>query len=723
MAAPEKTRLKESRKRETPWKKWGPYLSERQWGTVREDYSENGNAWDYFTHDQARSRAYRWGEDGLAGISDDNQQLCFALALWNGKDPILKERLFGLTNSQGNHGEDVKECYFYLDSTPTHSYMKYLYKYPQRAFPYADLVVTSRNRKRNEFEYELLDTGVFDDDRYFDVFVEYAKASPEDVLIRITAHNRGPEAAELHLLPTLWFRNQWSWEETEVRPSLQKVGNAVKSFHPTLDTFWLSCDQDAPLLFTENETNTERIFDVPNHSPYVKDGINQCVVHGKTEAVNPEQKGTKVAAHHRLTVPSGKSRTIRLRLANVAPGESGAFGDFDEVFELRRKEADQFYDSIIPRSLSADQTNVMRQALAGMLWSKQFYHYDVDRWLDERGSDPFKPHQKKAPRNDQWHHMYNGDVISMPDKWEYPWYAAWDLAFHVTASLVARRRSDFRQGTTASSCVRRAATCIRTWSDAGVRMELRRRQSAGARLVGDLSPYRVELASPRRGSRQGPAQEHLPEAAAQLHLVGQPQGPLRQQRLRGGLPRPRQHRRLRPQRAAADRRLPGASRRHRLDVSVLREHDGDRRRARGDRSGIRRHGDQVHSALPVDRVASMPTQLGGDTGDCGTAVGRGGRLLLRRAPASERQVAAAQGSVDGRPLAVLRRHVVRRQGSSAIPHDRRTHEGVPAGPSGSGRRDSSAVQAGSRRPPAGVDSQTRPSFVACFPRCWTRTNS
>jgi hypothetical protein len=433
MAAPEKTRLKEARRRETPWKKWGPYLSERQWGTVREDYSEGGNAWDYFTHDQARSRAYRWGEDGLAGISDDNQQLCFALALWNGNDPILKERLFGLTNSESNHGEDVKEYYFYLDSTPTHSYMKYLYKYPQRAFPYADLVVTSRGRSRTEFEYELLDTGIFDDDRYFDVFVEYAKGSPEDILIQITAHNRGPEAAELHLLPTLWFRNQWSWHENEVRPSLQKVGNAVKTFHPTLDTLWLSCDLDVPLLFTENETNTQRIFGVPNRTPYVKDGINDFIVHGNTEGVNPEQKGTKVAAQYRLTVEPGKSRTIRLRLSNVAPGKPGPFDDFDDVMHLRHREADQYYAGVIPRTLNADQTNVMRQALAGMLWSKQFYHYDVDRWLDEHGSDPFKPNQKKAPRNDQWHHMYNGDIISMPDKWEYPWYAAWDLAFHVTA--------------------------------------------------------------------------------------------------------------------------------------------------------------------------------------------------------------------------------------------------------------------------------------------------
>ena len=429
----EQGRLDEARQQSRPWKKWGPYLSERQWGTVREDYSEGGNAWDYFSHDQARSRAYRWGEDGLAGISDDQQQLCFALALWNGKDPILKERLFGLTNSESNHGEDVKEYYFYLDSTPTHSYMKYLYKYPQAAFPYANLVDTSRGRSRQEFEYELLDTGVFDQNRYFDVFVEYAKESPDDILIQITVHNRGPEAAELHVLPTLWFRNEWSWHGTADRPSLQRVGNAVKAVHPILGERYLYCDGAATLLFTENETNTQRIFGVPNRSPYVKDSINSYIVHGQKDAVNPEHKGTKVAAHYCVTVQPGASQVVRLRLSDVAPGKQNPFSDFDDVLEIRHKEADEFYDTVIPRSLSADQANVMRQALAGMLWSKQFYHYDVDKWLEERGCDPFKANRKQAPRNDQWHHMYNGDVISMPDKWEYPWYAAWDLAFHVIA--------------------------------------------------------------------------------------------------------------------------------------------------------------------------------------------------------------------------------------------------------------------------------------------------
>jgi hypothetical protein len=430
---PEQQRLDETRAQKAPWKKWGPYLSERQWGTVREDYSEGGDAWNYFSHDQARSRAYRWGEDGLAGISDDQQRLCFALALWNGKDPILKERLFGLTNSESNHGEDVKEYYFYLDSTPTHSYMNYLYKYSQEAYPYANLVDTSKARSRTEFEYELLDTGVFDQNRYFDVFVEYAKESPEDILIQITIHNRGPEPAEVHVLPTMWFRNQWSWQGAPDRPILQRVGNAVKAVHPALGERFFYCDGDVPFLFTENETNMQRIFGVPNRSPYVKDGINNYIVHGQKDAVNPEQKGTKVSAHYRVTVKPGDSQVVRLRLTDGAPGKQDPFRDFDDILEIRHKEADQFYDTVIPRSLNADQANVMRQALAGMLWSKQFYHYDVDKWLEERGSDPFKESRKQAPRNDHWHHMYNGDIISMPDKWEYPWYAAWDLAFHVIA--------------------------------------------------------------------------------------------------------------------------------------------------------------------------------------------------------------------------------------------------------------------------------------------------
>jgi len=443
MKTTEQIRLEAARTKQAPWKKWGPYLSERQWGTVREDYSENGNAWDYFSHDQARSRAYHWGEDGLAGISDDKQRLCFALALWNGKDPILKERLFGLTNSEGNHGEDVKEYYFYLDSTPTHSYMKYLYKYPQAAFPYDNLVETNQGRSRQEFEYELINTGVFDADRYFDVFVEYAKESPEDILVQISVHNRGPEAAEIHLLPTLWFRNRWSWGRDNPRSVLESAdgkSTTLKATDADLGERYLYCDGPASLLFTENETNAKRLFNGENRTPFVKDGINNFIVHGQADAVNLAKTGTKAAAHYRLTVPPGKCESVCLRLTAVAPAAlektygkgNGSFGKhFDDVMQTRRQEADEFYAGVIPRSLSADAANVMRQALAGMLWSKQFFYYDVNRWLEERGSDPYLPSAKPAPRNAQWHHMYNADIISMPDKWEYPWYAAWDLAFHV----------------------------------------------------------------------------------------------------------------------------------------------------------------------------------------------------------------------------------------------------------------------------------------------------
>jgi len=442
--ATEQERLEEARVHGVTWKKWGPYLSERQWGTVREDYSDNGDAWNYFTHDQARSRAYRWGEDGLAGLSDDKQRLCFALALWNGRDPILKERLFGLTNSEGNHGEDVKEYYFYLDSTPTHSYMKYLYKYPQRAYPYADLVETNRQRSRDEFEYELLDTGVFEGDRYFDVFVEYAKAGPEDVLVQITAANRGPEAAELHLLPTLWFRNDWSsWiSKPAEKPLLKQVdgpagARAVAAAHAGLGEYYVYAEGDVPLLFTENETNNARLFpEHPNASPYVKDGIDNFVVHGDQSAVNPERRGTKVAAHYRVTVAAGQSATIRLRLTDRAPDKASPFGpEFADTLATRLREADEFYRSVTPPSASPDRANVMRQALAGMLWSKQYYYLDADRWLEEHHAHPLQRGSGHS-RNQEWFHMINDDIISMPDKWEYPWYAAWDLAFHTVALAV-----------------------------------------------------------------------------------------------------------------------------------------------------------------------------------------------------------------------------------------------------------------------------------------------
>jgi hypothetical protein len=370
----EQKRLNDARESDAPWKKWGPYLSERQWGTVREDYSHDGNAWDYFSHDQSRARAYRWGEDGIAGISDDKQQLCFAVALWNGRDPILKERLFGLTNSEGNHGEDVKEYYFYVDSTPTHSYMKYMYKYPQAEYPYLDLVQTNARRTREEFEYELLDTGVFDADRYFDVFVEYAKSDPEDMLIQITVHNRGPESAPLHVLPTLWFRNTWSWGESNVKPVLtQAQPGAVRASHAALGDFTLYCDGERELLFTDNESNASRLWGQPNASPYVKDAFHEYVIHGRTAAVNPSHTGTKAAAHYLLEVPAQGSRTVRLRLRPHASDEPDVFASFDTDLAGRLADADEFYDRIIPDTLTEDQRRVERQALAGMLWSKQYY--------------------------------------------------------------------------------------------------------------------------------------------------------------------------------------------------------------------------------------------------------------------------------------------------------------------------------------------------------------
>jgi len=434
----ERDRLEDARIKGIEWRKWGPYLAERQWGTVREDYSVNGDAWNFFTHDHARSRAYRWGEDGLGGISDDKQHLCFAVALWNGRDPILKERLFGLTNSEGNHGEDVKEYYFYLDSTPTHSYMKFLYKYPQAAFPYSDLVETNRRRSRGESEYELLDTRVFDQDRYFDVFVEYAKQGPEDILIRITAFNRGPEESELQVLPTVWFRNDWaSWVAFPAeRPTLEQIdgpagASTIAATHSSLGAYRLHCDGAVPLLFTENETNHPRIgLDYPNAGPYVKDGINDHVVHGRREAVNPDRRGTKAAAHYRLTIGAGQSATVQLRLVGPeAASPSAPFGTgFDDTVAVRIREADAFYATVTPPLVSPDAAHVMRQALAGMLWSKQYYYWDAHSWLKEHSAHPL--HAGRDFRNRAWFHMINDDIISMPDKWEYPWYAAWDLAFH-----------------------------------------------------------------------------------------------------------------------------------------------------------------------------------------------------------------------------------------------------------------------------------------------------
>jgi hypothetical protein len=443
MANAERQRLDEADQRGVGWRRWGPYLSERQWGTVREDTSVGGDAWSSFTHDQARSRAYRWGEDGLAGISDDRQLLCLALGLWNGRDPMLKERLFGLTNAEGNHGEDVKECYFYLDATPTSSYLKLLYKYPQASFPYEDLLAGNRARGKSDPEYELLDTGVFDDHRYFDVVVEYAKATPEDLLMQVTVHNRGSDGAELHVLPTLWFRHTWSWAGGTECPELRSLPDGpgltgVVAEHSELGRRWFCADGQVPVLVTGNETNNERVFGSPNDARYVKDGIDRAVVHGDGAALDPSGVGTKAAFHRVLYVPADGSATMRVRLTDVDPLPDGRarrpFDDFDAVLNTRRSEADEFWAEVLAGGLSDEERLVARQALAGMLWSKQYYGLDVERWLLEHGADPLAADPRL--RNHDWRHLVAEDIISMPDKWEYPWFAAWDLAFHTVALAV-----------------------------------------------------------------------------------------------------------------------------------------------------------------------------------------------------------------------------------------------------------------------------------------------
>jgi len=455
-------RLEEARLRKKHWKRWGPYLAERQWGTVREDYSKNGSAWKSFPFEHTHARAYRWGEDGIGGLCDRHQMICFALALWNGRDPILKERLFGLTGNQGNHGEDVKEYYFYLDSTPTHSYMRMLYKYPQAEFPYVQLLEVNRRRERSSPEFELLDTGIFEGNRYFDVFVEYAKCDVEDILIKITAINRGPDLAVLHLLPTLWFRNTWSWGKDLRRPIVRKAPDTPGAVCAELQHWeygkrWMLCAGQPELLFTENETNYARIFNYRSRTPYVKDAFHEWLIHGNKAAVNPERAGTKMAAHYPLQLGPGEAATLKFRLTDIdplggmdanspmvgtitspahqeraagVPGTNDFAKCFDALFVQRQKEADEFYSSRLPKELSSDAHQVMRQAYAGMLWSKQFYHYDVHTWIEGDPAGPAPPEERSQGRNKEWTHLYNDDVISMPDKWEYPWYAAWDLAFH-----------------------------------------------------------------------------------------------------------------------------------------------------------------------------------------------------------------------------------------------------------------------------------------------------
>ncbi len=439
----EERRLEESRARTVHWKRWGPYIAERAWGTVREDYSANGDAWNYFPHDHARSRAYRWNEDGIAGLCDRHQIVCFALALWNGQDAILKERMFGVSGPEGNHGEDVKEYYYYLDNTPTHSYMKFLYKYPQRAFPYDWLVRESRRRTRDDPEFELLDTGAFDADRYFDVIVEYAKVDPEDIQIRITALNRGPDAAPLHILPTIWYRNTWQWSPVRGRrPVLSMSDDAANTVHVDSGHYgsrWLYADGTPEWLFTDNETNASRIYGTRRAAGWFKDGINDCVVDGRTDAVNPDRRGTKASPHYAVMVKPGESAVIKLRFSDKAPQivSSGMFGaGFDDVFERRITEADEYHASLATSDLSPDAKRVMRQALAGLLWSKQFYHYVVEQWLDGDPGQPPPPAERLSGRNNDWRTLFNSDVLLMPDTWEYPWYASWDLAFHAVAIAI-----------------------------------------------------------------------------------------------------------------------------------------------------------------------------------------------------------------------------------------------------------------------------------------------
>jgi len=443
-------RLQEHSKRQANWKHWGPYLSERAWGTVREDFSIEGKPWESFPHDHARSRAYRWNEDGLGGISDRNQYFCFAWSLWNEKDPILKERMFGLSGTEGNHGEDVKEYYFYLDSSPTHSYMKMLYKYPQREFPYADLTNENKRRNYSQYEYELLDTGIFNDDRYFDIFIEYAKASEDDILIKMTAINRGPETSPLHVLPTLWFRNTWSWgypdgpmKDTPAKPTIKRKAatkeySTVEGHHPSGGTYQLYAEGAPDLWFTENETNNQRLFGKPNNTPYVKDAFDRLLIHNDQNAVNPEKVGTKFSAHYADRIESGGSRVYRLRLSKHPNHDP--FVDFDGIFEDRLSEINEYYLALQPEGVTEEEKLIQRQAFAGMLWSKQLYNYDVEHWLKHDGKKPLDRH-RTVLRNETWDHLVNFDVISMPDKWEYPWYASWDLAFHTIT--LAMLDSDF----------------------------------------------------------------------------------------------------------------------------------------------------------------------------------------------------------------------------------------------------------------------------------------
>ena len=516
------------------WKRWGPYLAERAWGTVREDYSPYGTAWEFFPHDHARSRTYRWNEDGLAGWCDDRQTLCLSLAFWNGRDPILKERIFGLTGNEGNHSEDAKEYWWFVDSTPTHSYMRWRYHYPQREFPYADLVAENRRRTKLDPEYELLDTGAFDDDRYWWIEAEFAKATPDDVYVKVTVGNAGPEPATIDVLPTLWFRNTWAWGIDPRKPTLSTQAGFVFAEHHELGRYVLELEGDPELLFCDNETNTTRLWGVPGPA-YPKDGINDHVVHGAA-TVNPDRVGTKMAARYRLTVAPGETAQVRFTLG---PGTSREEETADEILDERRAEADAFYERLTPDGATEDEARVLRQAFAGMLWSKQFFHYDVDRWLDGDPSMPAPPPERLNGRNKDWRHLDSLDVLSMPDTWEYPWFAVVGPRIPLRRARAGRRR--LREAT-ALAAVAASGTCTRTASCPAYEW-----------AFGDVNPpvhawaafqvFRIDGATRLRVPRARP-----PQAAHQLHVVGEPQGRSRQQRLRGRLPRARQHRPDRPRR-------------------------------------------------------------------------------------------------------------------------------------------------------------------------------
>ena len=553
------------------WKWWGPYLAARQWGTVREDYSPDGDAWESFPYEHSRSRAYRWGEDGLGGICDRWQHLCFALTLWNGRDRTLKERLFGLTNTQGNHGEDVKEHWWALDSTPTHSYMRLLYKYPQAEFPYDRLVDENRRRDRTDPEFEVLDTGVFDDDRYFDVTLTYAKADPDDICIVVDCANRGPDPAPLHVLPTLWFRNTWAWGRDDRRPRLSAgpAPGVVVADHSALGRFWLAAEGEPELVFCENESNHQRLWGTPNRTPYPKDGINDHLVDGAS-TVNPAAIGTKAAAWYRLVVGAGETATLRLRLCRTEPSDDTFGPGFDEVVATRKAEADDFFAALAPAHLGAEARHVQRRAIAGLLWAKKHYRYDVREWLEGDPAGPAPDHQRAHGRNAGWSHLYQADIISLPDEWEYPWYAA--LGPGLPHDPDGLRRPRVRQGATDPVLPRVVHAPER--AAARLRVGLRRRQPAGARVgrVAGLQDRRPE----HRGEGLRVPRAGVPQAADQLQLVGEPQGCPRQQRVRRGVPGPGQHRRLRPLGAAARRGPPRAVGRHQLDGDVLPEHAGHR---------------------------------------------------------------------------------------------------------------------------------------------------